>query len=81
MENLTRVSVFESDVPQEIQLVRSKLSEAGIENSVENKYMTFTTTPTATTLSVKVSLKSEQEAFKIIDQWLKQLEDNKINPN
>ncbi|MHA6697681.1 DUF2007 domain-containing protein [Chryseobacterium sp. A301] len=70
MERKTRVSVFESAIQQEIQLVKSKLDEAGIENAVENAYMTFTTTPTANMLSVKVNLNKEQEAFDIIDQWL-----------
>ncbi len=70
MERQTKVSVFESDVQQEIQLVKSKLNEAGIESAVENAYMTFTTTPTATTLSVKVDLAQEKQAFKIIDKWL-----------
>ena len=81
MEKRTRVSVFESDVQQEIQLVRTRLEKAGIEPSVENKYMTFTTTPTANTLSVKVTLDKEQEAFKIIDQWLKETDTNRMNPN
>ncbi len=72
MERKTKVSVFESDVQQEIQLIKSKLDEKGIENSVENSYMTFTTTPTATTLKVMVDLKDEKEAFEIIDTWLQE---------
>lgn len=71
MEIKTRVSVFESEQPQEIQLMKAKLEEAGIESSIENKYMTFTTTPTATTLKLMVSLEDEQKAFKIIDAYLK----------
>lgn len=74
MERTTKVSVFESDVQQEIQLIKSKLDEKGIENSVENNYMTFTTTPTATTLKVMVDLKDEPEAFEIIDTWLQENE-------
>lgn len=68
----TRVSVFESEIQQEILLMKSKLQEAEIECIVENKYMSFTTTPTATTLQLKVYLKDESKAFKIIDQWLQQ---------
>jgi len=74
MERTTKVSVFESDVQQEIQRIKSKLDEKGIENSVENNYMTFTTTPTATTLKVMVDLKDEPEAFEIIDTWLQENE-------
>lgn len=70
MERKTRVAVFESENSQEIQLVKSKLQDAGIENFVENKYMTFTTTPTATTLRVMVRLVDEQKAFEIIDNWI-----------
>lgn len=70
MNKTTKVSVFESEVPQEIQLVKSKLTDAGIENTVENKYMTFTTTPTANTLKIMVSLEDEKKAFEIIDAWL-----------
>lgn len=74
MKRTTKVSVFESDVQQEIQRIKSKLDEKGIENSVENNYMTFTTTPTATTLKVMVDLKDEPEAFEIIDTWLQENE-------
>lgn len=70
MNKTTKVSVFESEVQQEIQLVKSKLTEAGINNTVENKYMTFTTTPTANTLKIMVSLEDEKKAFEIIDSWL-----------
>lgn len=72
MENKARVSVFESEIQQEIQLVKSKLEDAGIKNSVENKYMTFTTTPTAATLKVMVDLEDEKKAFEIIDAWLQE---------
>lgn len=74
MERTTKVSVFESDVQQEIQRIKSKLDKKGIENSVENNYMTFTTTPTATTLKVMVDLKDEPAAFEIIDTWLQENE-------
>lgn len=70
MNKRTKVSVFESEVQQEVQLVKSKLAKAGINNTVENKYMTFTTTPTATTLKIMVSLEDEKKAFDIIDSWL-----------
>ena len=74
MERTTKVSVFESDVQQEIQRIKSRLDEKGIENSVENNYMTFTTTPTATTLKVMVDMKDEPAAFEIIDTWLQENE-------
>jgi hypothetical protein len=74
MERSTRVSVFESDNPSEIQLIRSKLDDAEIKNDVENNYMTFTTTPTATSLKVMVDLENEKKAFEIIDAYLQQNE-------
>ncbi|SEW17894.1 Putative signal transducing protein [Chryseobacterium wanjuense] len=74
MERSTRVSVFESDKPSEIQLIKSKLEDAQITNSVENNYLTFTTTPTATSLKVMVDLEDEKKAFEIIDAYLQQNE-------
>lgn len=74
MERNTRVSVFESDKPSEIQLIKSKLEEAQITNEVENNYLTFTTTPTATSLKVMVDLQDEKKAFEIIDAYLQQNE-------
>ncbi|BEV03052.1 MULTISPECIES: DUF2007 domain-containing protein [Chryseobacterium] len=74
MERSTRVSVFESDKPAEIQLIKSKLDDAQIKNSVENNYLTFTTTPTATSLKVMVKLEDEKKAFEIIDAYLQQSE-------
>jgi len=72
MEKHTRVSVFESDKPAEIQLIKSKLEEAQIANDIENSYMTFTTTPTATTLKVMVDLHDEKKAFDVIDAYLQE---------
>lgn len=72
MERNTRVSVFESDKPSEIQLIKSKLEDAQITNAVENNYLTFTTTPTATSLKVMVDLKDEKKAFDVIDAYLQQ---------
>lgn len=74
MERSTRVSVFESDKPAEIQLIKSKLDDAQITNEVENNYLTFTTTPTATSLKVMVDLEDEKQAFDIIDAYLQQSE-------
>ncbi|WP_292010569.1 DUF2007 domain-containing protein [Chryseobacterium sp.] len=74
MERSTRVSVFESDNPSEIQLIKSKLDDAQINNEVENNYLTFTTTPTATSLKVMVDLEDEKQAFEIIDGYLQQSE-------
>lgn len=74
MERSTRVSVFESDKSAEIQLIKSKLDEAQIKNSVENNYLTFTTTPTATSLKVMVKLEDEKKAFEVIDAYLQQNE-------
>ncbi|WP_297986105.1 DUF2007 domain-containing protein [uncultured Chryseobacterium sp.] len=70
MERQTRVAVFESDNPSEIQIIKAKLDEAKIGNITENSYMTFTTTPTATSLKLKVSLADEKKAFEIIDSYL-----------
>ncbi|KIC62994.1 DUF2007 domain-containing protein [Chryseobacterium taiwanense] len=72
MERSTRVSVFESDKPTEIQLIKSKLDDAQITNAVENNYLTFTTTPTATSLKVMVDLNDEKKAFDVIDAYLQQ---------
>ncbi|MCY0968427.1 DUF2007 domain-containing protein [Chryseobacterium wangxinyae] len=72
MERNTRVSVFESDKPSEIQLIKSKLEEAQITNEVENNYLTFTTTPTATSLKVMVDLQDEKKAFEVIDAYIQQ---------
>ncbi|MEA1849269.1 MULTISPECIES: DUF2007 domain-containing protein [Chryseobacterium] len=74
MERSTRVSVFESDKPAEIQLIKSKLDDANITNAVENNYLTFTTTPTATSLKVLVKLEDEKKAFEVIDAYLQQNE-------
>ncbi|AZA57562.1 DUF2007 domain-containing protein [Chryseobacterium shandongense] len=74
MERSTRVSVFESDKPAEIQLIKSKLDDANITNAVENNYLTFTTTPTATSLKVLVKLEDEKRAFEVIDAYLQQSE-------
>ncbi|MEC3876285.1 DUF2007 domain-containing protein [Chryseobacterium salviniae] len=74
MERSTRVSVFESDKPAEIQLIKSKLDDANITNAVENNYLTFTTTPTATSLKVMVKLEDEKKAFEVIDAYLQQNE-------
>lgn len=74
MDTNTRVSVFESDKPAEIQLIKSKLDDAQITTDVENNYLTFTTTPTATSLKVMVNLKDEKKAFEIIDAYLQQNE-------
>lgn len=74
MERSTRVSVFESDKPTEIQLIKSKLDDANIANAVENNYLTFTTTPTATSLKVLVKLEDEKKAFEVIDAYLQQNE-------
>ncbi|MCS3869792.1 LPS O-antigen subunit length determinant protein (WzzB/FepE family) [Chryseobacterium ginsenosidimutans] len=74
MERSTRVSVFESDKSAEIQLIKSKLDDAQIKNSVENSYLTFTTTPTATSLKLMVKLEDEKKAFDVIDAYLQQNE-------
>ena len=74
MERSTRVSVFESGKPAEIQLIKSKLDDANITNAVENNYLTFTTTPTATSLKVLVKLEDEKRAFEVIDAYLQQSE-------
>ncbi len=72
MERQTRVSVFESDSPAEVQLIKSKLDTAGIESFTQNGYMTFTTTPTATVLKLQVNLVDEPKAFDIIDAYLQE---------
>ncbi len=70
MERQTRVSVFESDNPTEIQLIKSKLEAQGIKTYLNNEYMSFTTTPTAVTVKLMVDLQNEAKAFEIIDKYL-----------
>ena len=72
MERETRVSVFESEKPAEIQLIKSKLDAENIPNFLNDKYMSFTTTPTASTIKLMVNLQDEQKAFEIIDAYLKE---------
>ena len=72
MERETRVSVFESEKPSEIQLIKSKLDAENIPNFLNDKYMSFTTTPTASTIKLMVNLQDEQKAFEIIDAYLKE---------
>ena len=71
MERETRVSVFESEKPSEIQLIKSKLDAQNIRNFLNDKYMSFTTTPTASTMKLMVNLLDEKKAFDIIDAFLK----------
>lgn len=70
MEKETKVSVFESENPVEIQIIKSKLEARDIPTYLNNKYMSFTTTPTANTISVLVPLLEEKKAFEIIDAYL-----------
>lgn len=72
MERETRVSVFESDNPSEIQLIKSKLDANNIANFLNDNYMSFTTTPTASTIRLLVNLQDEEKAFEIIDDYLKE---------
>ena len=72
MERETRVSVFESEKPTEIQLIKSKLDAQNITNFLNDKYMSFTTTPTASTIKLMVNLQDEQKAFEIIDSFLQE---------
>ncbi len=74
MERSTRVSVFESETPAEIQLIKLKLEDIGITSFIENNYMTFTTTPTANTLHLMVNLEDEKKAFEIIDDYIQNLD-------
>ncbi len=74
MERETRVSVFESEKPAEIQLVKSKLEAQSITSFLNDNYMSFTTTPTANTVRVMVNLTDEQKAFEVIDKMLKETE-------
>ena len=79
-ERETRVSIFESENSSEIQLIKSKLEAENIPNFLNDKYMSFTTTPTASTIKLMVNLQDEQKAFAVIDAFLKKtdldLEDN-----
>lgn len=79
MERETRVAVFESEKPAEIQLVKSKLEAEGISTFLNDKYMSFTTTPTASTVRLMVNLREEKKALEIIDKMLKETEFNPLN--
>ena len=72
MERETRVAVFESEKPSEIQLIKSKLDNQNISTFLNDKYMSFTTTPTASTIKLMVNLQDEERAFQIIDAFLKE---------
>jgi len=72
MQRETRVSVFESEKTSEIQLIKSRLDSAGITSFINDKYMSFTTTPTANTIKLMVNLQDEQKAFEIIDAFIKE---------
>ncbi len=39
---------------------------------IEDKYLSFTTTPTANTLRVLVSILDEKKAFEVIDSYIKE---------
>lgn len=71
MDTTTRVAVYESSNPQEIQLMKSKLEDAGIKCDVENSYLSFLSTPTATNTFIKVDIRDEKKSFDIIDEYLK----------
>ncbi len=77
MERETRVAVFESEKPSDIQLIKSKLDAEKIPNFLNDNYMSFTTTPTAQTVRLMVNLQDEQRAFEIIDAVVK---DTDLNP-
>ena len=79
MERETRVAVFESEKPAEIQLVKSKLEAERISTFLNDKYMSFTTTPTASTVRLMVNLREEKKALEIIDKMLKETEFNPLN--
>ncbi|MGA9211581.1 putative signal transducing protein [Kaistella sp.] len=79
MERETRVAVFESEKPSEIQLVKSKLDMQNIASFLNDNYMSFTTTPTANTVKLMVNLQDEQKAFEIIDRMLKETDFNHNN--
>ncbi len=70
MERKTRVSVFESEKPSEIQLIKARLDANNSASFLNDKYMSFTTTPTANTIKLMVNLQDEQRAFDIIDELI-----------
>ncbi len=72
----TRVAVFESEKAADLQIIKNRLAANGIESYSNDKYMTFTTTPTANTIRLMVELKDEAKAFEIIDAYLQQKETN-----
>lgn len=76
MERKTRVAVFESENPSEIQLVKSKLEAHNIRSFLNDNYMSFTTTPTANTVNIMVNLQDEKKAFEIIDKMITDAEFN-----
>ncbi len=79
MERETRVAVFESEKPSEIQLIKSKLENQNIRTFLNDKYMSFTTTPTASTIKLMVNIQDEEKAFQIIDAFLKESDLNLTN--
>jgi hypothetical protein len=51
--------------------MKSKLEDAGIKCDVENSYLSFLSTPTATNTFIKVDIRDEKKSFDIIDEYLK----------
>lgn len=81
MERGTRVAVFESELIAEINLIKSKLENNGIQCFTQNTYMSFMSTPTANTIKVQVNIEDEQKAFEIIDSYLQEKEMDLVNNN
>lgn len=79
MERETRVAVFESEKSSEIQLIKSKLDAQNIATFLNDKYMSFTTTPTASTIKLMVNIQDEEKAFQIIDAFLKDSDLDLVN--
>lgn len=79
MERETRVSVFESEKSSEVQLIKSKLEGQNISTFLNDRYMSFTTTPTASMIKLMVNIQDEEKAFKIIDAFLKESDLDLVN--
>ncbi|MBW8360286.1 MAG: DUF2007 domain-containing protein [Weeksellaceae bacterium] len=69
---MTRVSVFESDSPEEIKLLKAKLESAWIDAETGATTPDLLSNDEDILLTLAVNLQDEQQAFKIIDTWLQE---------
>lgn len=73
MERATNVAVFESNQPNEIKLIQSKLNEAQIPNFLDDQEPADEDLVVENMKRLLVNINDESVAFQIIDQALQEL--------